>query len=462
MIELKIALQPKQTAFDRAVEKYRCVLYGGAKGGGKSHGLRLIMLKRRVQYPRSIGYIFRKSYPELEANHITPLFKQFPDLRQFYNEGKKVLTLPNGSELRFGYVEQKRQLGRYQGREVHDLAIEEAGEWPEEYIATLWGSNRSSIAGVPSRLLLTANPGGVGHNYLKRLFINRELKEHELAAGFTPEEFKYIPALITDNQALMDNDPDYLKVLESNPDPVLRRAYRFGDWDIRAGQFFSEFSRTIHVIEPFEIPDHWHRFCAYDWGFNHPSALIWFACDGDGAVHVYRECIGSGKYVDETAKTFKSYKDHKKIHYWIAGLDCWVTKNVASKSSSPTIAEQFLKHGIFLKRANVSRKTGAMQIRSYLRVAENAQPRVFFHSNCEILIECLLRLTHNPSDPEDVLKVDATHGDPSTGDDAYDAFRYGLMSRPPITSPIKQEGKSVRSYGLAKKRQIGTRSWRTA
>ena len=124
---------------------------------------------------------------------------------------------------------------------------------------TLLGSNRSSRPGIKARAILTGNPGGIGHAWLKRIFVERKFKEEE-----RPEDYTFIQAFVQDNQALLENDPDYVHRLKTEPNEALRRAFLYGDWDIFAGQFFSEISRTVHLIKPFNIPHHWTRFGAYD------------------------------------------------------------------------------------------------------------------------------------------------------------------------------------------------------
>src|ERR1035437_8637945 len=278
-MKLEIALQPKQKEFRDAIERYPITFYGGAKGGGKSKGLQLIMLLRRFQYAGSTGAIFRRTYPELEGNHIRPLFQAFPALREYWNESKKLLTLPNNSTLQFCHCNNEADVDLYQGREFHDLAIDEAGQWPEPMFRRLLGSNRSSQVGINPRAILTGNPGGIGHGWLKRLFVERRFNERENSQDYT-----FIQALVDDNQALMDNDPNYVHRLDSEPNEALRKAYRYGDWNIFAGQYCQEISKEVHFIEPFEIPKHWNRFGAYDYGFNHPAAFGWFAGDEDGCT----------------------------------------------------------------------------------------------------------------------------------------------------------------------------------
>jgi phage terminase large subunit len=431
VIELNIQLQPKQREFLNAVESTPIVFYGGAKGGGKSKGLQLIQLIRRLKYPGSTGAIFRRTYPELEGNHIQPLFRAYPVLRPYYNESKKVLALPNGSTLQFCHCQNEADVDLYQGREFSDLCIDEAGQWPEGMFRRLLGSNRSSIKGILPRAILTGNPGGIGHGWLKRIFIERRFNERERS-----EDYKFIQALVDDNAALMENDPAYVARLESEPNEALRKAYRHGDWDIFAGQFFQEITRTIHLIKPFTIPDHWNKFGAYDYGFNHPAAFGWFATDEDGNTYLYRELIKAQLRVDQFAKRLNEFHDTPSLYPILAGRDCWTQKSVLRDDAKPpTVADEFAQHGINLKPAVIDRVQGAAQLRSYLawQGKANKKPRLFIFETCPITFDTLSRMIHDPDHPEDVLKVDASEGDPLSGDDAYDMIRYGLMSRPAIT-----------------------------
>lgn len=440
MKEIRIALQPKQKQFLQSIENYAVTFFGGAKGGGKSKGLRLIMMYRRFKYPGSQGAIFRRTYPELEGNHIRPLLEEFPEMREYWNESKKLLSLPNGSTLQFCHCNNEADISLYQGREFHDLCIDEAGQWTEAMFRKLLGSNRSSKAGVPARAILTGNPGGPGHKWLKRLFIERRFNERE-----KPSDYNFIAALVSDNAALIDNDPAYLARLESEPNEALRQAYRYGSWDIFAGQFFSEIDRSRHLIQPITIPSHWNRFGAYDYGFNHPAAFGWFAVDEDGTVYQYREFVKAGLRVDQFAAQIASYPDTANLAYITAGWDCWSKKGTLQSGSTPTIAEEFLKHEIILSKAKIDRVQGASQVRNYLAWKDKAngrnEPRFMMFSNCPISFDALSRMEHDPDHVEDVLKIDAVEGDPMSGDDAYDMVRYALMSRPMISEPVKFMGK---------------------
>lgn len=433
-MKIEIALQPKQEQFDESIRNFSVTGFGGAKGGGKSYSLRNIFLARRFEYPNSTGAIFRKTFPELEANHIRPLFAEHPGLRTYWNESKKLLSLPNGSTLQFSHCTSEQDVYLYQGREINDLGIDEAGQWTESMFRTIQGSNRSSTPGVPARTALTFNPGGLGHGWIKRLFIDKKYNDRE-----RPSDYNFIQALISDNKALLENDPDYVHRLNTETSEALRKAYLYGDWDILAGQFFSELRRDIHFISPFDIPKHWNRFGAYDFGFNHPAAFGWFANDEDGNTYLYRELVKGSTRVDQFAELINQYPETRDITVF-AGHDCWAKRSSVineAQGNPPTIAEEFRSHGINLKHATIDRVAGAAHLRSYLAVRTPAnRPRFYIFNTCPISYDCLGRMVHDPHRVEDVLKQDATNSDPDTGDDAYDMVRYGLMSRPIITDPL--------------------------
>ncbi len=441
-LEIRIKLQPKQQTFRRAIETTPIVFYGGARGGGKSKGVRDIMLMRRIQFPDTHGGLFRRTYKELEGNHIRPIFKEYPALKQYWNDSKKLLSLPNGSTLEFCHAENENDVDLYQGREFEDLAIEEAGQWTEPMFRKLLGSNRSSKSGFKPRCLLTGNPGGIGHAWLKRIFIERRFNTLE-----RPDDYAFVPALVDDNQALILNDPDYVHKLESEPNEALRKAWRYGDWDIFAGQYFGEIRREVHFINPFPIPSHWNKFGSYDYGYNHPAAFGWFASDSDGNVFMYRELVKAQLRVDQFAHEILKFDETKDLYPLVAGHDCWTKRNTINENSPPTIAEEFAKNGLYLQRAVVDRIQGASQLRNYLAwqnlSSGREKPRLFIFNTCPITFDCLTRMQHDPLHIEDVLKVDASEGDPLTGDDPYDMIRYALMSRPRLTD----EPKIIHKFG---------------
>lgn len=434
MIDLRIKLQPKQKQFREAIRNNYCTAFGGARGGGKSYALRNIFLIRRFEYPKSVGVIFRRTYPELIANHIQPMFNEHPELRTYWNESKKILSLPNGSTLQFSHCSNDNDLGLHQGKEWHDFGFDEAGQITESMFRTLQGSNRTSNPNIPARTAISLNPGGLGHGWVKRLFIDKRYNERE-----RPQDYHFIQSLIKDNKALTDNDPDYVHRLNAETSEVLRKAYLYGDWDLLAGMFYSELIKEIHFIDPFEIPNHWNRFGGYDFGYNHPGSVGWFANDEDGNTFLYREYVEAGKRVDEVAEEINKYPESNNI-YFIAGHDCWAKRSSVinkDQGNPPTIAEEFLKHDIHLKHAVIDRIAGAAHLRSYLAPRGiHKKPRFYIFNTCPISYDCLSRMVHDPNRAEDVLKQDAVGGDVYTGDDPYDMIRYALMSRPVISDPL--------------------------
>lgn len=463
-LTLDIALSDKQLEFEASLRENRLTGYGGAKGGGKSGGARRVGIIDCLETPGLVAALFRKSYPELQDNHLGPLFREYPQLRAFYNSSRHELRFPSlESEFKFRYCQSLADVDRQAGREYHRLMIEEAGDWTYDMaMRLLRNTNRSSRPGIKPSAGMLFNWGGVGHAWLKRLFYDRNL---------TPEErnllpIHFIPARLEDNPALMENNPEYARTLESEPNEALRKAYRYGDPNIVAGQYFTELSSEIHFIEPFQIPDHWPRFGGYDYGFNHPCSVGWYAADGDGNVYKYRELVRAGLDIPDVAEMMKQEASTKRISVWEAGHDCWAKKS----GNDPTIAEKFAKLGIYLKRANIDRKQGAAHLRGYLRhrmvpvtdregkvVLENGEPklrrdgpRLSFFKTCPVSFHQVAAMVHDPDDVEDVLKVDASAGDPLSGDDAYDETRMALMSRPPIAiAPKKpQSDRYTRRRGL--------------
>lgn len=467
LLDLEIALQPKQSLLERSIDLYRDIFFGGQRGGGKSRAIRYCQLIRRIRHPGTNGGIFRKTFPDIEKNHIAPLFKEFPALKEYYHEGRKVLRIPNGgttSDLSFCYAENIKALSKHQGQEYNDLSIDEKGDWTEEECDFISASNRSSVPGYRAREYSSGNPGGIGHKHLKRKFVTRQFMPGEDA-----NDYLFIPSKLSDNPALNLNDPDYKKVLERIKDPVLRAAWLDGSWDINAGQFFSDFRRDIHVVKPFDIPSHWRRYWGYDFGFNHPTAMVFIAADEDGNCYVYREYCKPSVHLADQAAWIKALPEFSKLSAAQAGKDCWVQKfsmsmDRKSPDQGPTIAEIFQKQKINLLPANVSRIHGATHLRDYLRYEEKdgkrIGPRLYFFSNCEQTIDCLTRMTHDPDKVEDVLKVDAESGDPYTGDDLYDALRYVMMGRPSLSVAPKPQPKD-KWRDASKRRRAAGESWRT-
>src|SRR6185437_1276624 len=189
---IHIRFQPKQWELYRLARDGRATTIGvgGARGGAKSGGGRRIMLIRRFDFPKSVGMIFRRTYPELLDNHILPMWRDFPWLESGYNKGEKNLTLPNGSIVMFRYGENRSAIESFLGKEFQDIVVDQAEALTEQELAYLKSCCR--WPGVPDnqcKFILTYNPGGKGSGYLKRIFHLKAFRPEERA-----EDFAFIPA----------------------------------------------------------------------------------------------------------------------------------------------------------------------------------------------------------------------------------------------------------------------------
>lgn len=407
---------PKQREFLTA--KQRFVGYGGARGGGKSWAVRTKAILLCLFNPGIKILILRKTYPELEANHISILRRQLMGIAK-YNDSKKTLTFPSGSVISFGYCDNERDVDRYQGHEYDVIFIDEATHFTETQFEAFKACNRGAND-LPKRIYLTCNPGGVGHEWVKRLFIDRRYRENERA-----EDYAFIKATVYDNEVLLKNDPEYLSVLESLQGDR-RRAWLEGDWDLVAGQFFPEFRRDVHVCDPFEIPKSWRRYCAFDYGLD-MFACLWAAMDESGKCYIYREIHESDLIISEAAKRILAVKDD--VYAVLAPSDLWGRSQESGKSR----AELFYQAGVRLSKVVSGRVDGWSNLREWLHI-DDGKSGIAIFSTCENLIRNLPLLQHDLHRPEDCMTQphEITH--------APDALRYLLAGRP-CPQPKKEEPK---------------------
>lgn len=422
-MELTIQLQPKQQEALRALSKHPVVLYGGAKGGGKSYLTRAWMLMRRLKYPGTRGLIIRKTFPELLDNHITPYLKEYPELASYYKRQERRLVLPNGSTISFSYLKNTQDVYTYQGREFEDIAIDEITQHSEEAFKIIRSSNRTTNPAIKPRMLLPGNPGGIGHGWVKRIFIDRQFRD-----GENPEDFGFVAAKVYDNVALMAADPDYLKRLEGLPEQQ-RKAYLDGSWDVFAGQYFNEWEREIHVVEPRPINPNFEHFIGLDYGHYAPSAVYWGESDYDGNVTIYREFYTPGLTYKELANEILA-RTPEPVKYLV------VDPSLESKEGDTGLSGIELIYGEFIKAdrripiipANNDRLNGWRVFHEYLK--PDPRPALQVFSNCLNAIRTIPELIHDDIKPEDV--------DTDGEDHAADSIRYMLMSRPPL--PKRADG----------------------
>jgi len=414
-VVLRGAPNPQQRAFFLCTARH--VAYGGARGGGKSWAMRRKFVLLALRHPNLQLLLLRRTLPELMENHGRPLQRELAGIAS-YNAGSRAFLFRNGARIRLGYCDREADVYQYQGQEYDVIGLEEATHFTEAQMQFLCTCNRSTGAGFPPRMYYTCNPGGVGHAWVKRLFIDRRYQNSEAA-----EDYAFIPARVYDNKVLLARDPGYVRALLNLPEH-LRRAHLEGDWDALEGQYFAEFRRDRHVLEPFPIPAWWRRFRAMDWGYNDPCCVLWFACGPDGRVYVYREEYARQVLSSRMAKRAAALSAGEKIAYTAASPDAWQKRGLSHAADGiegESIAEVFASCGVPLLKADNARVAGWQRVRECLAEGDDGLPMLQIFSTCANLIRTLPLLVHDANDPED-----AAGGE----DHAPEALRYGLMSRP--------------------------------
>ncbi len=379
--------------------------YGGARGGGKSFALRYKLVLLCLKYPGIRVLLVRRSYPELRENHIRPLLSVLCGKNPVaeYHERDKCFDFFCGSCMLLGYLSDHGDLLRYQGLQFDVIAIDEATQIDEDMFLMLSASLRGANA-FPKRMYLTCNPGGIGHGWVKRLFIDRQYRE-----GEHPEDYRFIPASVYDNDALMREDPDYIGRLMALPES-LRAAWLYGRWDVFSGQFFSEFDTDLHVCAPFPIPDEARRFCAVDYGLDMLAALF-IAVLPSGRAVVYDEIYEPDLIVSAAAGKIKEKLTCDMTV--IAPADLWSR----SRDSGRSTADIFAAGGVFFTKLTPSRADGWLALKEWLALREGTPSLVIF-SVCKNLIRCLPLLQYDTAKTGDAMTEphEITH--------APDALRY--------------------------------------
>jgi hypothetical protein len=451
--EIKIVPNPgPQTEFLAAPEFD--VLYGGAAGGGKSWAL-LVDPLRTAHLPAHKAIIFRKTNDDLRtligmSKELYP--KLIPGAK--YNEQKSTWYFPGGGWMWFRYLDKDADVESMQGQDFSWAGFDELTQWSTPFVYNYIRSRiRTTSKDIEPYIGIrcSANPGGVGGHWVKKLYIdpsppNTPFVATDYETGqpmYWPDNHKdpkrrgtplfyrkFIPAKLQDNPYLY-NTGSYEAGLLSLPE-VQRRQLLEGDWDVAEGAAFTEFNRHIHTCAPFDIPSHWMRFRGADWGYTQPGCVLWFACDPDGNLYVYREYYHRRVLAPDVADKVLEMEQGEDIRYGVMDVSAWNQRG--SGDTGPSIAENMIKRGCMWRpsdRHKFSRKFGKMEIHRRLqvkllpdaihgRIIE--KPSLIIFNTCVNLIRTLPCIPADKLNPEDV--------DTDSEDHAYDALRYGCMSRP--------------------------------
>ena len=418
----------KQKLFLKAKSKH--VGFGGARGGGKSWSVRTKSKLLALRYGGIRILIVRRTYPELINNHINILRTELLGVAK-YNDKDKVLKFANGSTINFAYCAKDADLDRLQGVEYDVIFLDEATQLSEYQMKTITACLRG-VNDFPKRVYYTCNPGGQGHGYIKRIFIDRTYEDGEIAGDYT-----FIQSLVTDNKVLMESQPDYIKQLEALP-PKLREAWLHGNWDIFEGQFFEDFfdrpehyedRQWTHVIKPFAIPSDWTIYRGLDWGYNKPSAVGWFAVSPDNVIYHFLELYTCSKTPNEglkwtPPKLFAEIHRIETEHPWLKGRKILGIADPAiwDAETGESIADTAAKHQVFFNKGDHQRIPGWLQCHYRLSFSEDGYPMFYVFNTCKHFIRTIPLLLYDEHKVEDV--------DTDGEDHIADMWRYVLMSRP--------------------------------
>jgi hypothetical protein len=330
--------------------------------------------------------------------------------------------------IEFNHCQFESDIFRFQSAEYAFIYIDELTHWTEWLYKYLLSRLRTTRTDIHPQMKCATNPGGVGHDFTRRRFIEGAIplmitgrEDEETKAKYTTE---FIPAKVYDNEYLMRTD--YVKNLMKLPLDD-RKALLEGDWDSFKGQFFKEWRREFHVVEPFQIPRSWRKFRSIDWGYRSPSATLWYAVSPDSKIYVYRELYVAEKTDEELAYEIKKTSLNEEIAYTVGDPSLW---SINQYERGESIALRFAKFGIPLTKGDNNRIAGASAIHSLLALDEHdKKPTLMFFENCLNCIRSIPALVYDQTHPEDV--------DPSGDDHCFDSLRYGLLSHPVANKTYK-------------------------
>lgn len=436
--------QPKQQLMMSRIEFE--ALFGGSAGGGKSDYL-LVEAMRQVHIPHYRAIIFRREYPQLAdlIDRSTELYKAaFPKAR--YNKTEHVWIFPSGAKIYFAAMQYEADRLKYQGRHFDFIGFDELTHFTESQYTYLFSRARPSGPGTEVYVRATANPGGVGHGWVKARFINIAPPGEAVSVEVEITDQKgrkikmvrdriFISSSVFDNPKLLENNPEYLATLAMLPEAE-RNALLYGDWNSFAGQVFKEWRNDpqnyqtrqwTHVIDPFEIPSGWMIVRGYDFGYAKPFSVGWYAIDYRGIIYRIRELYGCkdgtanvGIEIDPTEQarrirqieeTDPNLKGRK-----IIGI---ADPSIFDASRGESIADLMAKEGIYWQGGDNHRLAGKMQYHYRLAFDDDGIPMFYVFNTCRQFIRTVPDLVYDERNVEDI--------DTTQEDHIYDECRYVLM-----------------------------------
>jgi len=482
MLAWKAALTPRVWHYERGRKKISQKEANILKSQGKGFQIKIDSIS--IDYPDFIALLVRRTYPQLERNLKPECDKLYKLYGASWQERNKCYLFPSGAKVYLVHCQDRRALDNYIGGNYNFIGVDEANQFPEDWIEELATSARTDNDLLTPQLCLTSNPGNIGHMWLKRKFIDtctpiklgkptysqefdvhyQKLKSSKPYVDDEGISYQYIPATVFDNPTLLNNDPSYVRKLK-NLNPVLRAMWLDGRWDVFAGTYFDNWNPFHHIIprSDFQFNVHFSKrthtlYRFYDYGTKAPFVCLFAAVDRDQNMIIFDEITETGLSASKQAKLVNEYsfKEHKlKADDFLDDIadPAYWTKHSEKEGMLYSPADFYSDEGIFLSRANNDRKSGAKIVYEGLEVPDEGYPRIRFTENCGQCIETMPNLPSSRIDPEDV--------DTKADDHHYDALRYGSLKVLPGLAMDEKRKKGWR-YRIKNKITGGSYSWKTA
>lgn len=484
---MDINYQPKQAEVYDMYEygRPRKIGYGGSRGGSKSHSADAIMLTRRFKYPGTSGLFVMKVYQDMLDIHIRPMLTKYSELEQHFNRQDMIISLPNGSFIRFLSGDRLEEFQKRKGREFADIVVDQSELFTQEEIEFLFTINRSTDLNITPKTLLCFNPGGQSHSYHKRIFIEKAYENRE-----NPDDFGFIQAYGWDNaywcqkqlltEGLTIDDyhkwtdkkrfdyfilSDYGSILDQLPDNK-RKAELLGDWDVFEGMFFGDFRRKHHVIQNYEFRPNLNKIGGLDYG--RVTVLEYLERDYEGTICAADECyLPDLESPSERANAIADFLLERKLYnlniIYDTDMDISQISNVGYDKRPIDIFRTVFrermgdvapymsvvsKHPNLVDRNKTYRAIVNEAVKEYLHINKTTKTsNLYLSSKCPELIKCFANFIFDPNDPSG---MDFFRGDNPKKDHAFDAFKYGFME---IYQPLKKIVSDLPSW--AKKEGFG-------
>jgi len=434
-------------------------LYGGAAGGGKSD-CAIAEALRQVHIPHYRGLILRKTYPQLSemVDRSREIYSpSFPEAR--YNEQKHCWTFPSGAKIYFGAMQHTKDRTNYQGKRYDFIDFDELTHFTWDEYSYLFSRNRPNGQGTRCYIRAQANPGGIGHGWVKERFITPappmtpiyddvKIVFPDGSSQIRRRSRVFVPSSVFDNKILMQNDPDYITRLAALPENE-KRALLYGDWDSFSGQVFTEWRnnpdgyitrKNTHVIEPFTIPNSWKIYRGFDFGYSRPFSVGWYALDHDNRLYRIRELYGCTGTPNEgvrwePAEIACRIKEIEREDINLKGryINGIADPSIFDESRGESVAAMMERSGVYFEKADNTRIAGKMQLHNRLAFDDKGIPMLYIFSTCKHFIRTVPALVYSEIDVEDI--------DTATEDHIYDEVRYIAMENPinpPPKAPLLQ------------------------